>query len=333
MTFLEESQKLMREFQSHTKGPEKNWDLEAIFRILHTLKGGTASHSSSDMLTCIHKLEGLITQLKQTPRKFNRFKWDQLSQRLFQHYFKFQSERNKLPATEIDSHATHVKIPKDELAKILDLLSSWSKTHEWAAELKNQFFSTTLQQSFESYEYFIQQLAGQLQKKVKPLQFKNPEFLWNHEQYKGFLTSLVHVFRNALDHGLESPAERKRMGKPEIGQICIQALPHPTEIEIRISDDGRGLNLSLIKQKMLEKGLSIKGLNPQQMALQILEPWFSTSPVVTQISGRGMGLEAVQYEISKLGGRVEIETAENKGTTFKFFLPRESQQTAIKKAA
>lgn len=333
LSFYEESQSLMQEFNHLTMGPEPKWDKDSIFRVLHTIKGGAASYSVRDLALVAHELENKITQLREDPENFKRAKWNELTQNFSHAYEQFQSQTKELLGHALSSHVPKVEVPRTELIQVLDLLSTWAKTRDWAEELKSQYLTEPLKQSFESYDFLVQQTATQLAKKVKPLQFKNPDFRWNQEPYRAFMTSLVHVFRNAVDHGLETPEERKSLGKPEEGQITIEALHHGHELELRITDDGRGLNLFKIKQKMSEKGMKTEGLNSKQIALQIFAPQFSTRNEVTELSGRGVGLDAVKYEVEKLGGRIDLETKENQGTVFRFFLPTKVATEEIKKAA
>lgn len=317
LSFFEEAQKLVSELNRATLAPPVNWDRDSLFRILHTIKGGAASFSVRDVANSAHELESMI----QNWDNFSENKWDELLQSLqtsFDHLTKEVNELlGKLPAKQVPV----VEVPKPELTQILSLMESWSKTREWAAQLKSQYLTEPLQQTFESYDYMMQQTAESLHKKVKPLNFVTPDFRWSFEPYQSFLSSLVHVFRNAIDHGLETPEERAAAGKPEQGEIKISAFKSDNEIEIRIQDDGRGIAVDKVKAKRQEKGLPVDGLTPHQILMSIFEPQFSTKTEITELSGRGVGLDAVKNEVDRLGGQVDIESHEGVGTTFKFKLP------------
>lgn len=134
---------------------------------------------------------------------------------------------------------------------------------------------------------------------------------------------LVHLIRNSLDHGIEMPAERIAAGKPETGTIELRAYHRGGHIVIEIIDDGRGLNKDKIKVKAIEKGLIDKHstLTDKQVFELIFLPGFSTAEQLTDISGRGVGMDVVRKNIQELGGNIEITSELDKGTTISIHLP------------
>jgi two-component system chemotaxis sensor kinase CheA len=134
---------------------------------------------------------------------------------------------------------------------------------------------------------------------------------------------LLHMLRNAIDHGLETPAERIAKGKVETGTIRISASIVPQGVQISMKDDGRGLDVARIRQKGIEKGLCLpdQKMSESEIINLIFEPGFSTASQVTDVSGRGIGLDVVKKELLNLGGQMEIKTEANKGTEFIFVLP------------
>ncbi len=135
---------------------------------------------------------------------------------------------------------------------------------------------------------------------------------------------LVHMVRNAIDHGLEaSPDLRRQAGKPEAGRIELRAFYKGGNIHIEISDDGRGLDRQAILKKAVERGLVAPEaeLSDQQVWNLIFEPGLSTARVVTDVSGRGVGMDVVKRNIEQLHGQCEIQSTAGKGTTFSIRLP------------
>ena len=128
---------------------------------------------------------------------------------------------------------------------------------------------------------------------------------------------LVHLLRNAVDHGLESPEERLAAGKSEVGTISIAARHEGSHVVIEISDDGRGMDVEKIRQKAMEKGLIAPeaSLSPRELLDLVFQPGFSTADNITDISGRGVGMDAVRSAIQLLNGSVELATELGKGTT------------------
>jgi two-component system chemotaxis sensor kinase CheA len=134
---------------------------------------------------------------------------------------------------------------------------------------------------------------------------------------------LVHMLRNSMDHGMEMPDERVQAGKPPVGRVRLKASHLAGMICIEISDDGRGLDRSRILRKAVERGLASadSSLSDNEIFHLIFEPGFSTAEKVTDVSGRGVGMDVVRKQVTKLRGRIEIESAPGKGTTFYLKLP------------
>ena len=132
-----------------------------------------------------------------------------------------------------------------------------------------------------------------------------------------------HMIRNAIDHGLESETERKRAGKPAIGHIRVQASHEGSEIVIRFADDGAGLDIAAIRRKAIERGLmnASTNLSDDELIQFILVAGFSTAGSVTQLSGRGVGMDVVHNEVKQLGGSITVDTRRGVGTTFIIRLP------------
>jgi two-component system chemotaxis sensor kinase CheA len=134
---------------------------------------------------------------------------------------------------------------------------------------------------------------------------------------------MVHMIRNSVDHGLETPSERKAAGKDEKGLVQLRAYHKGGNIIIEIQDDGKGLNKERILEKAITKGL-VTGdaqLTESEIFQLIFQPGFSTAQKITDVSGRGVGMDVVKKGIEKLHGRVEVQSTENKGTTVIISLP------------
>lgn len=134
---------------------------------------------------------------------------------------------------------------------------------------------------------------------------------------------LEHLLRNAVAHGLESTEERIKLGKPEVGHINLKVSLENDEITLVVTDDGAGVNLAKVKQKAIEKGMFTPDQEVSNQALMtiIFEPGFSTADSVSQISGRGVGLDAVRSDIAALGGRIDVSNATGLGAMFNIYLP------------
>jgi two-component system chemotaxis sensor kinase CheA len=136
---------------------------------------------------------------------------------------------------------------------------------------------------------------------------------------------LLHLVRNAVDHGLESPADRIAAGKSEVGRIRVEARRQKDSIVIDVGDDGRGIDLASVCQRAVDQGLIHADLAAdlpiEEVAAFIFHPGLSTAAAVSDVSGRGVGMDAVKATIESLGGGVELRTEAGKGTTTTFFVP------------
>lgn len=134
---------------------------------------------------------------------------------------------------------------------------------------------------------------------------------------------LVHMIRNSMDHGLEDPAGREAAGKPATGRVTLKASHHSGHIVIELSDDGRGLNREKILEKAAARGLVDRDrvLTDSEVWQLIFEPGFSTAEKVSDVSGRGVGMDVVRKHIHKLRGRIDISSTPGRGTTFVLKLP------------
>lgn len=136
---------------------------------------------------------------------------------------------------------------------------------------------------------------------------------------------LIHLLRNSADHGIESIDKRKELGKPTAGHIDLRAYQDGNNVVIEVEDDGQGINTEKVKKKAIEKGLITRNAADNLTQKEIIEflfrPSFSTSDKVTDLSGRGVGLDVVKTKIEKLGGMVEVETEMGKGSKFIIRLP------------
>lgn len=178
-----------------------------------------------------------------------------------------------------------------------------------------------------SFTSDLPRLARELNKQIPELEVDTPALYLNRSSSDALQGVFVHVFRNALDHGIEVPEERLKSGKNPQGRISVKAVADDTGVTIRVRDDGQGLNLGRIRSRGIELGIirAEEVLDGQAIAELIFQPSFSTARAVTMVSGRGVGMDAVRSNVETLRGRVEIEldsTAELTPWTLVFHLPR-----------
>ncbi|MCI1185863.1 chemotaxis protein CheA [Hymenobacter sp. DH14] len=137
--------------------------------------------------------------------------------------------------------------------------------------------------------------------------------------------ALLHLVRNAVSHGLETPEQRQKAGKPAVGHLTLSALTDREDVLIQVRDDGRGINTEAVRKKAVERGLvsaaEAPKLDEQQVWALLFEPGFSMAEKITDISGRGVGLDVVKLALDSLGGQLRVESELGVGTTFTLVLP------------
>ena len=168
----------------------------------------------------------------------------------------------------------------------------------------------------------VRQTAKELDKKVN-LEFRGARVEIDRSVLEKITPAFEHLLRNAVAHGLETPAERIAAGKPDIGEINIDAQQVGNEVVLTLRDDGAGLNFPRIREKAIAKGmLNVNDeVNESQLTQFIFQAGFSTAEVITQVAGRGVGMDVVRNEIISLGGRIDIASTTGRGTTFTIVLP------------
>ena len=168
----------------------------------------------------------------------------------------------------------------------------------------------------------VRQVSGELGKKVD-FHLSNIEGELDRTVLDRMVSPLEHMLRNAVDHGIESTDERDAAGKSRRGSVTLDLLREGGEIVFSLSDDGAGVNFDAVKKKAIDRGLMMPDSNlaDHEIAQFILQPGFSTAEEVTQISGRGVGMDVVNSEVKQLGGSMDIQSVAGKGSRFIVRLP------------
>ena len=168
----------------------------------------------------------------------------------------------------------------------------------------------------------VRQAASELGKQVN-FELENIEGELDRTVLERMVAPLEHMLRNAVDHGIETPEERVSVGKDQIGRIILSVQREGADVVLRLIDDGRGIKLDRVRQKAIDLGLMAEGavLSDQDVMHFILHAGFTTADKVTQISGRGVGMDVVNTEIKQVGGSVAIDSNEGEGTQFTVRLP------------
>ena len=177
---------------------------------------------------------------------------------------------------------------------------------------------------FNRYPRLVHDLLREGDKKVQ-LQFRGEETELDRMVIEQLADPMIHIIRNAVDHGIESLEQRRRKGKQDSGILLLEAYHEGGNVVIEVTDDGKGIDLSRIRQKAVEKNLAdrktLDEMDQQALIDLIMLPGFSTTEQITHTSGRGVGMDVVKQSIEKINGSLKIETRQDVGTRFRIKIP------------
>lgn len=301
-----------------------------IFRIVHTFKGNFSQFYMTHMVDQLHMLESCLQnkrnsiidangmeQFKAFIKAFDMEKWLDDDFKVLERYLgkEFLNRKDiigieKSKLIELETNIEKV-LPVEESELIM-------------AKFKRLRYKS-MKDLLKLYPEYVSDLARKLEKPVYDFKIEGDEISVDADYYYGFVKSLIHVFRNMVDHGMENIDERILAGKDEKGSICCTVAGTVDGIEIRISDDGRGISIDELHITAVNKGVytedEIQKMTAEEIINTIFRDGFSTGRSVNCISGMGMGLSAVKAQLDKIGGIVRVHSKYGHGTEFVFVLP------------
>lgn len=314
--------------------------LAELFRNIHTVKGNARTYGLKHITDTVHRIENTYDQL----RKNEEMQWqpqellDELAFaeqaiKVYKGIFKDKLGRDGKQGI------AGARVDREQINRLMESIAALSSTelpanvisivrdtYHSLASIEAEPLADVIEDVVES----VQSLALELGKPAPSIQIVD-NALFTRKEAHGLLNNIfMHVLRNALDHGIETPAERLEKGKPEQGRIQIDALQHEGAISFAVRDDGRGIALNKIFAKAVELGLyPADAARPaaREIANLIFTSGFSTADEVTEVSGRGVGMDAVRGFLESAGGRIEVkldagdENADYRGFTTLIHLP------------
>jgi len=326
----------MKEYLSKTvydllqSGHSKKVIISDIFRSVHTFKGDLGHLYWINASQHLHRLEDRIVEMTE--------KIDQLSLEEMKTVFE-SIHPDKMLEHDIDlitrilgkdffTGSAQLHVPLESILKLENMINELLKPEERAVFLPeiHKLRCSNMKDIFCDIDETIQVLASRLEKGVKPINVTGDDIYIDRDLYNEFIRSLIHIFRNAIDHGIETPEERVASGKGELGMItCNLERLNEDWFRLSIKDDGKGIDAESILTKAIDKGIlstSTKYTLDEPSIYQLLFiDEFSTKDTVSIFSGRGVGLSSVKNELEKLGGSILIESQIGTGTSFIMEIP------------
>lgn len=245
------------------------------------------------------------------------------------------SDMVQVPVRKLDELMNivgEILIEKDTLiaqrrAKDYSNSSELARLHRLTSDLQYSVMNVRLVQVGFLFNKFHRVLrdAAVAEGKEVDLVLEGTESEIDRNVLKAISDSLVHLVRNAVGHGIETPEERLKAGKPARGTVILRARSEKDSVFIEVADDGHGIDIEKIKQKAIQKGLILEAhadtISREEVLMCLFEPGFSNAEVVTEISGRGVGLDVVRMGVEAIGGKINIESTLGLGSTFTMALP------------
>ncbi|XHX78640.1 MAG: response regulator [Stenomitos frigidus ULC029] len=292
------------------------------------------------------KLDTLMTQageLTVTKTRINRrlvdieellTVWEDWSRDTFNHRTAFRDlERNAVSGqfTQTRSYYQRHQERLEQVGQMLKQLQQASyedssRLESVATDLEGNIRSLCLlplSSLFQQFSRMVRDLARQQGKAIE-LVIEGGDTRADKHILEEMKDPLMHLLRNAIDHGIESPAEREHLGKPRTATIALRGYQTATNIVIEVADDGRGLMLDTIKHTALQRGIcraeDLAKMSDRQIQALIFAPGFSTRSLITEVSGRGVGLDVVKTNVDRLKGTIQVESKHHTGSTFQIQL-------------
>ncbi|WP_373482676.1 ATP-binding protein [Acetobacterium sp.] len=303
--------------------------LQYLFRMVHTMKGDFSLNALHHTAQALHRLEDSLSAMQ---KRIETISSDEIRA------FIGQIDGDQLLEKDIGiisealgagyfENEDRVTVSRQRMAAIENKIAAVFKSEEQAVILKlfDSLFYLNVKDMITDYNEYVQTLADRFGKNIGAIIVTGDDIFINRDRYAPFIKSLVHVFRNITDHGIEDPDQRDCRGKPEYGEITCALKNEGDQFVICLADDGSGIDLDIIGKKAVEKQIysaaEFSQLSRAQMLATILRDDFSTRDSVDLYSGRGVGLAAVAAEIAKIGGKITIDSERGQYTRFTFVVP------------
>lgn len=308
-------------------------NLSECYRTVHTLKGTFAQLYMTQSVKALHEMEGDISDLLLAQQNSNEALIELLKTHNILHALSSDLDAIRaILGTEFVDSDRFVKIDATQMAALETKIAHLYQSHgpsdpECAALLSfvQDLSSQKLVLLLKPYISLCADLAKKLRKELYPMQLIGDTELSVPKSFKPFIKSLIHLFRNSLDHGIELPEIRLAHNKEESGTIICNFKEDHGMLHLIISDDGAGIDRDTLIAKLHERGVATQALDEAALYAYLFDDRLSTKSEISELSGRGMGLSAVYAQLQKLGGNVHVSTCNNGGTTFEFIIPLKEQ--------
>ena len=306
-----DSTSLIQEF----KFEKKSFDKGELFRNFHTIKARFGQFSLKSLTNIINDIESAISN-----EEFGNI---EAYVDTFDLELKDFVKKNRLIVEAANKFLVEegnaIQVPE-----IIEKAQEFKDINQYIDFVKTEYLLTDLKTKFLRYIPLVDEIAERQGKAIN-VEISGDKILVDTNKYSNFINSSIHLFRNMVDHGIESEGERIEKTKPQKGKIKVDFKLNDGGFEIVIQDDGQGIDPVRVKEKAIEKGLKseeeLSLIKDEKVVDMIFMPGLSTKEVVTEVSGRGVGMDAVRDEVNKLKGEISVSSKIDEGTRFVIKLP------------
>jgi len=305
--------------------------VSALFRGMHTIKGTAAAFSIKSVSSHSHRIENVFAEVQKGAIPITDELINQLRQELAQVFDELEQVVKKvseLLGEPFGAGHKVFKIREDKLNELQNRIDEVSLSAEASKTLHQEvkkLLRIPVGRAFRMYGNNIEALAERTGKIIAPLEIKNSDLELDLDLIKTLDAPLMHLLRNAVDHGIESPEDRQMLGKNEEGKISLDFILQDGKLLTTLQDDGQGIDPDRLRSVALERGVitpeEAQTMSDEDAVHLIFRPSFSTKKEATDISGRGVGMDVVKTELESHGGLVKINSIPGEGTTFTLILP------------
>ncbi len=298
-----------------------------LYRQFHTFKGNFSQYDMHHSVKQFHEFEHILNEMTR-----QQFTHDDLRHLMSKYSFRLfiQSDLDviiRALGEEFMKKTDDVTIQRHRMKELEQMAMqelTGEQSHEFTVALRCLYYKP-LKSLLEPYSPYVQQLAQRMDKSVHAFKVDGDGTLVDEFAFEGFLNAMVHIFRNSVDHGIETYEDRIEFGKDGNAKITCKVSEQRDGILIEVRDDGRGISPSRVKRRALDLGLLSERdsnlWNDAQIINLIFHEQFTTKKVVTEISGRGIGLSAIKQVVAQMGGRIHVNSSTGDGTTVAIKLP------------
>lgn len=317
MNFISDIKTSLKMISSELEKDEPNYN--SILMQYHTINGGAGTYSALSLQSKARSSEQTIIDFKDK----NEFKMDVI----FNDFSAVTDEFKKLEENinlVLGDNKNTIEVDKSSIELLKSKLQGQIPEHLYS-EFQNQLCFEPVNAYIEEYVTLVQMIAEKTHKSIRPLQITGGDTRIPGEGVERFFNSLVHLFRNCVDHGIEKPEVREENNKSPEGTIAINISRNDSkDLIIEVTDDGAGINPKRIRDKWVElhgDDELIKNLSDDEVIYKIFDPTFSTTEELSEFSGRGVGMSAIKETIDELDGKIILSSVVGEGTRFNFTVP------------